>query len=380
MIAIARVVLREIALDLVEPFAISSGTVSARRIVLVELRSTDGEEGWGECIAGETPHYSEETTDTAWWALSRWFAPRLLAAPFADPHELAPRLADGVKGHPMAKAAIEMAAFDLAARRAGVPLARFLGGTRETIEVGLSIGLQPRVEDLVARALAARDRGYRRIKLKIAPGRDLDRVRAVREALGPEATLSVDANAAYGLEDAELFRALDELGLLMIEQPLAEDDLRRHALLQRELRTPLCLDESIRSDRDLEDMIALGSGRALNVKPGRVGGLASSLALHARARAAGLPIWCGGMLESGIGRAHNVALASLPGFVWPGDISPSRRYWHEDVVDPEWTMSDDGRVAVPLDRPGLGVAVRRDRIEALAVRRLEIDAETPAGA
>jgi o-succinylbenzoate synthase len=369
---IAELHLHEIALDLVEPFAISSGIVHQRRIVLVEVRDAEGRSGWGECVAAETPHYSPETNETAWLALERWLAPRVLGRNFATASEVHGALEVGLKGHLMAKAALEMALWHLEAETKGIALARLLGGSRSEVEVGLSIGLQADTGTLLRKAEEARDRGYRRIKLKIAPGRDLDWVRAVREALGPDMALSVDANAAYTLDDVELMHGLDGLGLVMIEQPLMDDDLRRHALLQAQLDTPLCLDESIRGPRDLEDAIALGSGRALNIKPGRVGGHARSLILHDLALAQGWPIWCGGMLESGIGRAHNVALASLPGFTWPGDISPSSRYWREDVVDPEWTMSEEGLVQVPREIPGLGVRVRRDRIEALTTRSLSL--------
>ncbi|HXO18608.1 MAG TPA: o-succinylbenzoate synthase [Thermoanaerobaculia bacterium] len=372
MLQIERIILREIALPLKEPFQISSGTTTDRRILLVELLSADGVEGWGECVAGEGPHYSPETVDTAWLALTRWIAPRVLGRPFGGPEEVQPALDVDFRGHNMAKAALEMAAWELTARSRGISLAALLGGVggaRREIPVGISVGIQESPAKLVEKARSCLAQGYRKIKMKIKPGKDVAFVRAVREALGPEAPLMADANNAYTLSDIASLRALDELGLMMIEQPLAWDDLRRHAELQKELRTPICLDESITGVERAEDAIALHSGRIVNIKPGRVGGFRQSLAIHDLCAAHGIPVWCGGMLESGVGRAHNVALASLPNFTLPGDLSPSSRYWERDVVDPEWTMDASGMVAVPIDRPGMGVEVDRERVEGLTVRK-----------
>ncbi len=368
MLRIERIVLREVRLPLKEPFRISSGVQQERRIVLVEVVDGDGVSGWGECTAGERPNYGPETADTAWLAMREWVAPRVLGRSFGDPHEIHPALEENFRGHHMAKGAIETAAWELAARLQGVPLARLLGGTRETIEVGISLGIQASPEALVEKAGAALARGYRKVKIKIAPGLDLPYLRAAREALGPAAPLMADANNAYTLADADALAALDELKLLMIEQPLAWDDLRRHAELQRRLATPICLDESITSVDRAEDMIALGSGRIVNVKIGRVGGHAQAIAVHDLCAAHGVPVWCGGMLESGVGRAHNVAIASLPNFTLPGDVSPSERYWERDIVRPEWTMDGEGRTRVPLDRPGMGVEVDMDRVDDLTVR------------
>jgi O-succinylbenzoate synthase len=248
-----------------------------------------------------------------------------------------------------------------------MPLARLIGGTRDEIAVGISLGIQQSPDALVARARAALAEGYRKIKIKIKPGADVPYVQAVRTALGPDTPLMADANNAYTLDDAAALMALDALGLMMIEQPLAWDDLVRHADLQKQLRTPLCLDESITSLDRAQDMVRLGSGRIVNIKPGRVGGFTSSIAIHDYCEQNAIPVWCGGMLESGIGRAYNVALASLPNFVKPGDVSPSSRYWQRDVVTPEWTMTN-GMMRVPLDRPGIGVEVDRDRIDDLTVR------------
>lgn len=372
MLRIEQVVLREISLTLKEPFQISSGTQSRRRIVLVELRDADGFEAWGECAAGELPSYSYETADTAWIALRDWVAPRVLGKGFGGPEEVHPLLEHNFRGHHMAKAAIEMAMWDLAARREGVSLSRRLGGTRERIEVGISLGIQETPAALVERAKRAIERGYRKVKIKVKPGSDVEFVRAVREELGPGAPLMVDANNAYSLADTSPLEALDGLGLMMFEQPLDHEDLLRHAELQKRLKTPVCLDESITNLDRAEDMIALESGRIVNIKPGRVGGHLQSKAIHDLCRRHGLPVWCGGMLESGVGRAHNVALASLPNFTLPGDVSPSERYWERDIVTPEWTMDGEGRIEVPVERPGLGVEVDRDFVENLTVRRDEL--------
>lgn len=374
MIHIESITLREIALALKEPFQISSGTQSRRRILLVQLRSADGVEGWGECASGEAPHYGPETADTAWLAIREWVAPRVLGRTFSGPEEIHPVLEKNFRGHNMAKAAIEMAAWELAARTEGVSLSKKLGGTRDRIRVGISLGIQASPEALVARARTALERGYRKVKIKIKPGMDVDYLRAAREALGPEAPLMADANSAYTLADVDRLAALDDLGLMMIEQPLAWDDLLRHAELQKRIKTPVCLDESITSVDRAQDMITLGSGRIVNIKPGRVGGFVQSRAIHDLCAAHGIPVWCGGMLESGVGRAHNVALASLPNFTLPGDTSPSERYWEKDVVIPEWTMDREGWMNVPVDRPGMGVEVDLNRVDDLTARRADLRA------
>jgi O-succinylbenzoate synthase len=369
MITIERVTLREIRLRLVEPFRISSGETWDRRILLVELAGSDdsGTEATarGECVAGEYPRYGPETVDTARWALREWLVPRLLGRPFGHPREVFPLLDRNLRGHRMAKAALEMACWELAATLAGEPLARLLGGERETVATGISLGIQDTPALLLEKARAAFERGYRKVKVKIRPGADREYLDPLRRELGPEAPLATDANAAYTSADFDHLAGLDELGLLMIEQPLEGGDLLRHARLQKRLRTPLCLDETIVSPASAEDMIELGAGRIVNVKPGRVGGFRQAIAIHDLCRAAGVPVWCGGMLESGVGRAHNVALASLPGFVLPGDISPSDRYWERDVVEPAWTMDGEGRVRVPWHRPGPGVTVDEERLEAI---------------
>jgi len=362
-----QITLHEIPLALREPFRISSGAVHERRILLLELRDRDGARAWSECVAGEAPNYSPETIDTAWTIIERYVAPRVLGRALEHPGGVHDLLDRDFRGHQMAKAAVEMGCWGLAATLAGEPLGRFIGGTRTEVDVGISLGIQSSPESLVERARRALAEGYRKIKIKIEPGRDVEWVRAVRDALGPAAPLMADANNAYTLADADRLAQFDDLKLLMIEQPLAWDDLVRHAELQRRLQTPICLDESITSLERAQDMVALGSGRIINIKPGRVGGFASAIAIHDYCQSAGVPVWCGGMLESGVGRAYNVALASLPNFTMPGDISPSARYWKADIVRPDWTMHD-GRIRVPLDTPGIGVAVDEERIVSSAVR------------
>lgn len=378
MIAPAAVELREIALPLKEPFRISSGSTHHRRILLARVVDRDGASGWGECVAGEAPYYSAETVDTAWLAIVNWIAPLVLAGRYDDPPHVYAALEAGLRGHRMAKAAIEMATWDLTATRQGIALSTVLGGTRATVATGISLGLQDSPRTLASRAAAAVDEGYRRVKIKIARGRDREDLAAVRAAVGPDVPLSADANAAYSPEDTEHLRSLDEFGLRMLEQPFESDDLLRHARLQRILQTPLCLDESITSPARAADMIALRSGRAINIKPGRVGGLTPALAIHDLARQHGIAVWCGGMLESGVGRAHNVALASLPHFDFPGDLSPSRRYWERDVVYPEWAMRG-GMIAVPRDRAGIGVEVDLEFLASRTVRSEFLTARPSVG-
>ncbi len=364
---IEQITLHEIRMPLREPFRISSGTVSRRRILLVELRDGDGLTVWSECVAGEQPNYSSETIDTAWLALRLYVAPRILNREIASPEDVHAILAEDFRGHLMAKAAVEMGCWALEAQRQGTSLAQLLGGTWRKIPTGISLGIQDSPMALVDRARQAVEEGYRKIKLKIQPGADLDYLRSVRQALGEEAPLMADANSAYRVEDADYLTQLDEVDLMMLEQPLAADDLVRHAELQKQLHTPICLDESITGPEKVEDMMALGSGRIVNIKPGRVGGFTAAKAIHDLCARHEIPVWCGGMLESGVGRAYNVALASLPNFTLPGDLSPSRRYWQEDIVKPEWTMDHVGLLTVPWDEPGLGVEVDREFVGRLAV-------------
>ncbi len=372
MICVDRIVLREIRLPLKEPFRISSGVMSDRRIALLELRDASGATAWSECVADDLPNYLPETIDTCWIAIERWVAPRVLGRRFEGAHDAHAVLEQDFRGHNMAKAAVEMGLWGLEATSRGLPLARLIGGVRDEIDVGISLGIQASADVLVARARAALAEGYRKVKIKIGPGKDVDYIAAARAALGADAPLMADANNAYSLDDADHLARLDEFGLMMIEQPLAWDDLVRHAELQRRIKTPLCLDESITSVDRARDMVTLGAGQIVNIKPGRVGGFTPSIAIHDFCEASGVPVWCGGMFESGVGRAYNVALASLPNFRKPGDTSPSARYWAQDVVSPEWRMNGAGKMAVPLDRPGIGVEVDLERVEHLTVRRADL--------
>lgn len=366
---VCRAVLREVPLELKELFEISSGGTKARRLLLLTLEA-GGVEAWSECVAGETPGYSYETTDTAWHVLTRWLLPEIVGTEVEDGRSLEP--APWLRGHPMAKAAVEMAGWDLEAKRRGVPLGELLGGTAFGVPVGVSVGIQRTDDALLAKVEGYLAEGYRKIKIKIKPGRDVEVLRKVRDHF-PQAPLMADANSAYDLSgDLSRLKAMDDLNLMMIEQPLSYNDLLDHAALQRQMRTSVCLDESVCSPGDARLALHLKSGRIINIKPGRVGGFKSSIAIHDACRAAGWPVWCGGMLESGIGRAHNVALASLPGFTLPGDISDSRRYWIEDLVSPEFKMKG-GCMPLP-DGPGIGVIPRADRINALTTRKCVIEA------
>lgn len=360
---IDRAVLREIPLELREVFEISSGATRARRILLLTLES-DGIEAWSECVVGQTPGYSYETTETAWHVLTRWLLPALVDTEFDDAREL--ELVPWLRGHPMARAAVEMAGWDLEAKRRNVSLRDLVGGGVDAVPVGVSIGIQKTDRELLDKIEEYTRDGYRKIKIKIKPGRDVEMLHVVRERF-PDVPIMADANSAYTLDaDLERLAAMDDYDLMMIEQPLSHEDLLDHAALQKCISTPVCLDESIRSVGDARLALHLGSGRIINIKPGRVGGLASSLAIHDECKGAGWPVWCGGMLESGIGRAHNIALATLPGFTMPGDISNSGRYWAEDIVTPEFEMVD-GMMPVP-EGPGIGVRPRTARIEALTTR------------
>lgn len=369
MIHIQRITLREIHLPLVEAFQISSGTETTRRILLLQVENADGRETWSECVAGARPNYSPEGIDTAWLAIREWVAPRVLGQTFEKPQDVHAALNRDLRGNNMAKAALEMATWELAAQNKGVSLAQLLGGTRSAIATGISLGIQDTPEKLIEKVRAALHLGYQKVKIKIKPGKDVGYVAAVREAVGPHAPLMVDANSAYTLDDVAMLKELDQFKLMMVEQPLAWDDIYLHASLQSKLKTPICLDESITSAAKAKEMVALGSGRIVNIKPGRVGGFTEAIAIHDYCAQQEIPVWCGGMLESGVGRAYNVALASLSNFVLPADLSPSARYWAQDIVTPEWTMNKEGMVAVPRDKTGMGVSVDVDRVDNLTVRK-----------
>ncbi len=366
---IESVELRELAVRLRFRFETSFGSEQDLRKLIVTVRS-GGLEGYGEVTAGNEPGYSYETTDTAWTALEGYILPRLLGRELATPAELLARVA-GVRGHNMAVAAVETAVWDLLAKAAGVPLWTYLGGVARPLPVGASIGIQPSVAETVAQAERHAEQGYRRLKFKIKPGWALEPLRAVREAL-PRMALSVDANSAFRLTDARVFQELDELGLDYIEQPLAHDDLLDHAKLQAMLATPLCLDESVHSPQDARKALELEAGRVINVKLGRVRGHLEARRVADVALAFGAPVWCGGMLELGIGRAHNLHMTSLEAFTLPGDTASASRYWDEDVVEP-LLEARDGLQRLP-DGPGLGVELKRDLIERLTTRRQELAA------
>lgn len=362
---ITTVEMREIRLRLVHFFETSFGRTIERRILLVRVIDSDGAEGWGECTAGEGPFYSEEWIDSAWEATRLFLAPMMLGREVEDAAHVF-GLMRRVRGNRMAKAALETACWDLEARRARVPLWRYLGGVQAEIPCGVSIGIQDSHAQLLEKIERELADGYQRIKIKIKPGWDREVVEVVR-ARFPDVLLMVDANSAYTLEDAPMLRALDEFGLMMIEQPLAYDDREDHAKLQRQIRTPVCLDESVRSAEDARKAIELGACRIVNVKLGRVGGHAEAARVEAVCRESDVPVWCGGMLESGIGRAHNIAMATLRGFTLPGDVSASARYWAEDIIDPPVMVTPEGTIRAP-DGPGIGFEVKRDLIESLTVR------------
>jgi len=360
---IERIELREVALSLKFPFRTSFGVEQHRRVTLVSLYS-GGLEGIAECVAGEFPGYAYETVDTAWHVIKEHVAPVVVGRSFGTAAELLHALRF-VRGHNMAVAAVEMAFWDLQARALGVPLWQLLGGRERDVPVGISLGIQDSVAETVELARMNAELGYRRIKLKIEPGWDVDVVAAVREAL-PDADLTVDANSAYSLVDAPRLRELDAFGLAYVEQPLAHDDLVDHAALQAQLATPICLDESIHSPEDARKGLALGAGRVINVKTGRVRGYLAARRVHDVALAFGAPVWCGGMLESGVGRAHNLHLSTLENFRLPGDTSSSSRYWHEDIVE-EPLEAVDGMQRVPAG-PGTGVTLKRDLVARLTAR------------
>ena len=352
-----------VQLPLVRPFETSFGRMARREFVLVSVWH-DGIAGWGECVADADPHYSSEYTTSAWHVMSRYLVPAMLGDRPGHPRDLH-ALWSVVRGHRMAKAALEMAAWDLQARLEQRPLCELIGGALRPIPAGVSIGIQPSVEALVERVSAELADGYRRIKIKIKPGWDRAPVEAIRRAHG-DVALMVDANAAYSDTDAPMLAALDEFDLMMIEQPLDYDDLVRHARLQRQLKTPICLDESIKGPQAAEDALELGACRIINIKPGRMGGCAPSLAVHEIAAARGVPLWHGGMLESGIGRAHNLHISSLPGFTMPGDIAASRRYFVPDLIEPPIEVAADGTVPVPAGH-GIGVVPVPERVKAATI-------------
>ena len=362
---IRKITLREIHLRLLSPFQTSFGTTELRRILLLEA-DIDGVSAWGESTAGENPGYCYETVETAWLVLRDYLWPLVKGREIASAGEVWELLAP-VRGHNMAKAALETAVWDAEARLKNVPLAKLLGGTRAEIPCGVSIGIQPSMDRLIAKVEEALAAGYQRIKIKIKPGHDVEPVWTLREKF-PHIRLMVDANSAYRLEDAPLLAKLDGFYLIMIEQPLGYDDIYSHAQLQRQIQTPICLDECIHDVEHARAAIEMVACRIINIKLGRVGGHASARRIHDLCQAHSIPVWCGGMLESGIGRAHNIAMSTLENFSLPGDVAASKRYWAEDIIEPEVEVTPHGTIRVPT-APGIGYTPRVDRIESLTKRR-----------
>ncbi len=362
---IDRIELRELQMPLVHFFETSFGRTTTRRIVLVRV-DADGLTGWGEVTAGEEPFYSYETPETAWHILRDFLIPWTLGKSWAAPGDVAARFRP-IRGHNMAKAALENSLWDIAAQQQNLPLARLLGGTLADIPCGVSIGIQNSVETLLEKIEHEVAAGYQRVKVKIKPGWDVSVLEAIRGRF-PRVPLMADANSAYSLADTAHLKEFDRFYLMMIEQPLGWDDLLDHAKLQREISTPICLDESIHSADDARKALQIGAGKIINIKLGRVGGFTAAREVHEVCRARRVPVWCGGMLESGIGRAHNIALSTLAGFTLPGDVSASQRYWTEDIIEPEVTVSAQGTIHVP-QVAGLGFTPKLDRIEKLTVRK-----------
>lgn len=363
-IRIKRVTLYHISMQLKSPFATSYGAYTDRETVLVEAEDESGVIGWGECAAFSTPWYTEETIGTAWHMMEDFLIPLLLDSTLEHARDIGPLFSIFKRNH-MAKAALETAVWDVYAKLQDLPLAKMLGGVRQEIETGVAVGLQETPQQLYRLIDRYLQEGYRRVKVKIKPGNDIELLRGIRREF-PDLKLMADANSAYTLQDMEHLKRMDEFGLMMIEQPLASDDIIDHAKLQQELATPICLDESLVSYEDVRKALELGSCRVVTLKIGRVGGLTEAIRIHDLCAAHGIPVWCGGMLDTGIGRAHNIALATLPGFTLPGDISASSRYWERDVISPKVTVQD-GLVRVS-EKPGIGYEVDLDYIRKIATR------------
>ena len=361
---IEAITIRELRMRLKQPFEASFGSIRDRRVLLVEVHS-EGLTGYGEITVGMGPFYNPETTGTAWHIFCEYLAPMVVGRAISQPEQI-PALLEPIRGHEMTKAAVENAVWDIAAQQKGVSLASLLGGSRKEIACGVSLGIKDRIEDLLANVEQELQAGYQRIKIKIKPGKDVQVAAAIRERF-PHVKLMVDANSAYSLKDAAHLRQFDALDLMMIEQPLEWDEIFAHAKLQAQLATPICLDECIHNVRQTGAALDLPACRIINIKLGRVGGHTSARNIATYCAARSTPVWCGGMLESGVGRAHNIAMSSLPAFTLPGDVSASQRYWDEDIIDPEVEVSSSGTIAVP-EKPGLGYRVRRDRVDALTVR------------
>jgi o-succinylbenzoate synthase len=362
---IEAITLREVEMPLVQFFETSFGRIYSRRMLLVTVHC-DGVEGWGECVADESPFYSSESVDTAWLIIRQYLAPMLLGKEVQKGSDVPPLLAR-VRGHRMAKGALENAMWDAEARAKNIALWRLLGGTRDKIPCGVSIGIQDSHEQLLGKIETELAAGYQRIKVKVKPGWDVEVLEKIRKRW-PDILLSCDANSAYTLKDVEHLKKFDPFHLLMIEQPLWNDDIYFHAVLQKQLQTAICLDEAIESSRDAQAALEMGSCRIVNIKVGRVGGFTEAIAIHDIAHRFGVPVWCGGMLESGLGRSHNIALSTLPNFSLPGDVSASKRYWKEDVIEPEVTVTKDGFIPI-RDVPGTGYNLRENQIEKITTKK-----------
>jgi o-succinylbenzoate synthase len=370
------ITLREIRMPLVHFFETSFGRTTERRILLLTVH-TDGPEGWGECVAGEDPFYSEESVDTAWYAIEKYLAPAFLGKSIGK-GAAAPELMARVRGHRMAKGALENALWDAEAQARQKPLWKLLGGSQKEIACGVSIGIQNSHEQLLEKVATELAAGYRRIKVKCKPGWDLEVFGKIRDRW-PDILLSCDANSAYTLHQAGHLKKFDRFNLLMIEQPLWHDDFYFHAQLQQQIKTSICLDEAIHNARDAQAAIELGACRIMNIKVGRVGGFSEAIAVHNVAQENAIPVWCGGMLETGIGRSHNIALSTLKNFTLPGDVSASRRYWKEDIIEPAVEVSPEGLITVP-QAAGRGFAIKADLIDALTVRKQTLRAGVSSAA
>ncbi len=366
---ITRIILHHLRMNLRSPFETSFGSIQSRDCILLEA-FCDDQVGYGECAADRDPGFSYETAKTAWHILQDFLVPAVLNQKISNADDLQQRMSF-VRGHPMAKAGLEMAVWDLLGKRNGVSLKQLLGGESNRVQVGVSIGIQESPPELINTVESYLVLGYNRVKIKIKPGRDIDDTSAVRKAY-PGLRLQVDANSAYSLESARSLLPLDELDLLLIEQPLSEDDLWDHSLLQKEFNTPICLDESIISPRHARQALEMKACKVINIKSGRVGGISQATAIHDICRANNVPVWCGGMLETGVGRAANLALASLPGFTLPGDISATDRYYEEDITEQRFTLNSDSTITVPTGH-GLGVNINREALERVTINRLTID-------
>jgi len=368
---ITKLAIHHLSMPLVSPFETSFGRAVDRESLLIEAFS-EGISGFGECVADRDPGYAYETSGTAWHILQEFIAPLVFGVDFSSPQDF-PDLVSPIRGHPMAKAGLEMALWDLAGKLGDVSVQSMVGGKQETVPVGVSVGLQACPEELVDVVEEYLADGYQRIKIKIKPERDVGDTGAVRRAY-PDILLQVDANSAYNLGTAQSLLPLDDMDLLLIEQPLAEDDLWDHRTLQSNFRTPICLDESIISLRHARQALEMDACRIVNIKAGRVGGLTNGIKIHDLCRSKGIPVWCGGMLETGVGRAANLALASLPGFKLPGDISASSRYYQQDITNESFTLNPDSTITVPQD-PGLGVTIDRRALDQYTVKKVILTAE-----